>query len=171
MPENAPTTAAAQTGEALLGRNFTLLWSGETVSLLGTATTSVLLPLLAVSTFHAGPGWMGLLTAAAWLPWLIIGLPAGAWLDRLPPRRVMIIADLVAATTLTTVPLAAWSGGLSLSQLIIVALLGGVATVFFRTAYVKLLPLIVADMAWSGPTRDSSVPSRRPRSPDRAWPE
>ena len=146
MPENAVPTAARQNVQAPLGRNFTLLWSGETVSLLGSATTSVLLPLLAVSVFHAGPGWMGLLTAAAWLPWLIIGLPAGAWLDRLPPRRVMIIADLVAAAALITVPLAAWSGWLSLSQLIIVALLGGVATVFFRTAYVKLLPLIVADL-------------------------
>ena len=126
-------------------RNFALLWSGETVSLLGTATTAVLLPLLAVSTFHAPPGWMGLLTAAAWLPWLIIGLPAGAWLDHLAPRRVMIIADLVAAATLITVPVCWWLGLLSLPQLIIVALLGGVATVFFRTAYVKLLPLIVPD--------------------------
>jgi MFS family permease len=88
---------------------------------------------------------MGLLTAAAWLPWLLIGLPAGAWLDRLDPRAVMIIADLVAAATLASVPLGWWLGFLTLPQLLVVALLGGATTVFFRTAYVKLLPLIVPD--------------------------
>jgi hypothetical protein len=82
------------------------VWSGEGVSLLGAATTSILLPLLAVTHFHAGPGWMGLLTAAAWLPWLLIGLHAGAWLDRLDPRAVMITADLVSAATLANAPLA-----------------------------------------------------------------
>jgi len=56
-----------------------------------------------VTHFHAGPGWMGLLTAAVWLPWLLIGLPAGAWLDRLDLRAVMITADLVSAATLRQV--------------------------------------------------------------------
>lgn len=142
MSTSASTTAS---GPARLGVNFTLLWSGEAVSLMGTATTSVLLPLLAVTHLHAGPGWMGLLTASAWLPWLLIGMPAGAWLDRLDPRAVMIAADLVAAATLASVPLGWWLGFLSLPQLLVVALLGGTATVFFRPAYVKLLPLIVSD--------------------------
>ena len=128
-----------------LGHAFRLLWAGESVSLLGSATTSVLIPLLAVTQLGAGPGWMGVLTAAAWLPWLVIGLPAGAWLDRLDPRRAMIAADLVAAGALATVPLAWWLGVLTLPQLLVVALLGGGAAVFFRTAYVKLLPLIVTD--------------------------
>lgn len=128
-----------------LGRAFSLLWAGESVSLLGSATTSVLIPLLAVTQLGAGPVWMGLLTAAAWLPYLVIGLPAGAWLDRLDPRRAMIAADLVAAGSLASVPVAWWFGRLSLPQLLVVALLGGGAAVFFRTAYVKLLPLIVPD--------------------------
>jgi len=142
MPTTMPSTTLTR---SRLGTNFTLLWSGEGVSLLGTATTSVLLPLLAVTYFHAGPGWMGLLTAAAWLPWLLIGLPAGAWLDRLDPRAVMITADLVSAATLLSVPLGWWLGFLTLPQLLAVALLGGTATVFFRTGYLKLLPLIVPD--------------------------
>ncbi|HYI55809.1 MAG TPA: MFS transporter [Microlunatus sp.] len=136
---------AAPTGRVRLGRSFSLLWGGEGVSLLGAATTSVLLPLLAVTEFGAGPVWMGVLTAASWLPWLVIGLPAGAWLDRRDPRQVMIIADLVAAATLASVPIA-WSlQVLSLTQLAVVAVLGGTCTVFFRTAYVKLLPRIVPD--------------------------
>ena len=140
----APVRPRRSLGRSL-GRSFNLLWAGESVSLLGTATTAVLVPLLAVTQLGAGPGWMGLLTAAAWLPYLVIGLPAGAWLDRLDPRRAMIAADLVAAAALTSVPLAWWWGWLSLPQLLVVSLLGGGASVFFRTAYVKLLPLIVPD--------------------------
>lgn len=128
-----------------LGRAFHLLWAGEGVSLLGTATTSVLLPLLAITHFGAGPGWMGLLTAASWLPYLVVGLPAGAWVDAMDPRRVMITADLVAAGSLASVPVSWGIGLLTLPQLLVVALVGGVATVFFRAAYVGLLPLIVPD--------------------------
>jgi MFS family permease len=121
------------------------VWSGEGVSLLGAATTSILLPLLAVTHFHAGPGWMGQLTAAAWLPWLLIGLPAGAWLDRLDPRAVMITADLVSAATLASVPLGWWLGFLTLPQLLVVAVLGGAATVLFRTAGVRSEPVYPRD--------------------------
>ncbi|WP_188110699.1 MFS transporter [Aeromicrobium ginsengisoli] len=124
-------------------RNFSLLWLGEGVSLLGNATTAVLLPLLAVVDFGAGAGWMGALTAAAWLPWLVIGLPAGAWVDRMPPRRVMIIADLVAAVALASVPVAWLAGALTLPHLVVVALANGTCTVFFRTAYGRLIPGIV----------------------------
>ncbi len=125
-------------------RGFGLLWFGEGVSLLGNATTSILLPLVAVVAFDAGPGWMGLLAAAAWLPWLVIGLPAGAWVDRLPARGVMIVADLVAAASLASVPVGWALGVLTLPQLLAVALLGGACTVFFRTAYVVFLPQVVA---------------------------
>lgn len=131
------------TSTTAAGRNFHLLWFGEGVSVFGNATTSVLIPLLAVIQLDAGPFAMGALTALAWLPWLLIGLPAGAWIDRLPAREVMIVADLVAAATLLSVPVAWWTGTLTLAQLLVVAFVGGIATVFFRTAYVKLLPLVV----------------------------
>lgn len=145
MASLARTEARPATDPAVIGRRtgFGLFWFGEGVSLLGNATSTVLISLLAVVHLHAGPGWMGALTAAAWLPWLVIGVPAGAWVDQLPPRRVMIVADLVAATALLSVPLAWWLGVLSLLQLLLVAFVGGVSTVFFRPAYTKLLPLIV----------------------------
>jgi MFS family permease len=130
---------------AALGRDFHLLWFGEGVSVLGNATTAVLLPLLAVVGFGAGPGWMGALTAAAWLPWLVIGLPAGAWVDRLPPRSVMIVSDLVAAALLASIPIGHALGVLSLLQLLLVATGSGACTVFFRTAYVKLIPEVASD--------------------------
>jgi MFS family permease len=120
-------------------RNFALLWFGEGVSVLGNATTSVLLPLLAVVGFDAGAGWMGALTAAAWLPWLLIGLPAGAWVDRLPARRVMIVSDLAAAVTLASVPVAWLLDVLTLPHLAVAAFCNGVCTVFFRAAYPALV--------------------------------
>ncbi|WP_435201686.1 MFS transporter [Janibacter sp. GS2] len=124
-------------------RDFTLLWWGEGVSVLGNATTVVLVPLLAVTGLGAGAGWVGVLTAAAWLPWLLVGLPAGAWIDERSPRRVMIAADLTAAATLISVPLAWFAGALTLPHLATAALLNGVSTVFFRTAYVKLVTAVV----------------------------
>lgn len=120
-------------------RDFSLLWFGEGVSVLGNATTSVLLPLLAVVAFDAGPGWMGILTAAAWVPWLLIGLPAGAWVDRLPARRVMVASDVVAAAVLASIPVAWALGHLTLTHVVLAALGNGACTVFFRAAYPALV--------------------------------
>lgn len=136
-------TPVAQAVPLRQNRDFNLFWLGESVSLLGNATTAVLLPLLAVVEFDAGPGWMGALTAAAWLPWLVIGLPAGAWIDRLPPRLVMIASDLVAAAALASVPAAWLFDALTLPQLVAVALANGTCAVFFRTAFGKLVSDIV----------------------------
>lgn len=135
------TSTAPVAATPPLGRNrdFGLLWLGEGVSVLGNATTGVLLPLLAVTTFGAGPAWMGTLTAAAWLPWLLVGLPAGAWVDRLPARRVMLTSDLVAAATLASVPLAWVLDVLTLPHLLLAALGNGVCSVFFRAAYPSLV--------------------------------
>ena len=108
-------------------------------------TTTVVVPLLAVTTFDAGPGWMGLLSAAAWLPWLLVGLPAGAWVDRLDHRRVMITADLAAAASTASVPVAWALGVLTLPHLAVAALLTGTCAVFFRTAYGAIVPRIVRD--------------------------
>ena len=87
-------------------RDFNLLWLGEGVSVLGNATTVVLLPLLAVVGFDAGPGWMGVLTACAWLPWLVIGLPAGPGWTTWRPVGVMVASDLVGRRLLASVPVA-----------------------------------------------------------------
>lgn len=138
-PSPAPGPAVPRGPRRRPGRDFGLLWLGEGVSLLGNATTGVLMPLIAVFSFGAGPGWMGLLTACAWLPWLVFGLPAGAWVDVLPPRAVMIVSDLVAAAATASVPISAALGQLTLVQLLVVTLINGICTVFFRSAY----PLLV----------------------------
>jgi len=65
-------------------RDFRLLWLGETTSTVGTNISRLALPLVAVVTVQASTVQVGALTAATWLPWLVVGLPAGAWVDRLP---------------------------------------------------------------------------------------
>jgi hypothetical protein len=79
----------------LARRDFRLLWTGETTSCLGSSIGGVALPLAALSVLHASVLAVSALTAAAWLPWVLVGLPAGAWVDRLPRRPVMITAGVV----------------------------------------------------------------------------
>jgi MFS family permease len=119
------------------------LWFGETVSELGSSISSLAIPLVAVVTLHAGAFATGTLLAAAWLPWVVIGLPAGAWVDRLPARRVMIVADVVSVLAFASVPVAAWLGVLTIEQLLVCALLGGCAAVFFQTSYQVFLPSLL----------------------------
>lgn len=141
------TTRTAPVAATPLSRNrrFTLLWFGEGVSVLGAMTSTVVLPLLAVEHFDATPWQMGLLSAAAWLPWLLLGLVVGALVDRFDNRRVMIGSDLVAATALASIPVGAAVGVLGIGQLLGVALVTGTCTVFFRTAYAGLVPAVVPD--------------------------
>ena len=133
----------SRVGGLLRQRNFALLWFGETVSGIGSAMAAVGVPLLAVVVLKAGTFAVSALTAAAYLPWLLIGLPAGAWVDRLPPRPVLITSDLVCAVLYASLPVAAWAHVLTIGQVIGVELLAGAAGVFFSTAYVVYLPYLV----------------------------
>jgi MFS family permease len=122
---------------------FTRLWAGQSISLLGSRVTIIALPLTAVYVLHVTAFEMGVLTAAGSIAYLLVGLPAGAWVDRLPRRPVMIVADLGRAILLASIPLASILGLLSMGQLYLVALLVGMLTVFFDVAYQSLLPSVV----------------------------
>ncbi|MFB8212810.1 MFS transporter [Streptomyces sp. NPDC056010] len=124
-------------------RDFRLLWCGETAGKFGASVTGVAMPLVAVSTLDASTFEVGLLSAAAWAPWLIIGLPVGVWVDRLRRRPIMLAAAAVSLVLFAAIPIASWSGRLSIGLLLAVALLAGTATVFFQTAYTAYLPTIL----------------------------
>lgn len=125
-------------------RNFRRLWLGDTVSQFGSSITVTAIPLLAALVLAATPFEMGLLTAADTAAFLLVGLPAGAWVDRMRRRPLMLGADLGRAALLASVPVAWWFGVLTLAQLIVVGLLVGVLTVFFDVAYQSFLPSVVA---------------------------
>ncbi len=146
--QGAPEASGGQRGYRRAGgllwqRNFRLLWIGETISQLGNAMALVGVPLVAVIVLRASTFTVGVLTAAGWLPWLVIGLPAGAWVDRLPARRVMIACDVISAVLYASVPITAWAGVLTTGLVVGVQLGGGAASVLFMTAYQVYLPSLV----------------------------
>ena len=165
-----PLAGGRRRGGLVWHRNFRLLWFGETVNQLGSAMALVGVPLLAVIGLGASPFVVGALAATAWLPWLVIGLPAGAWVDRLPARPLMIICDLVSAVLYASVPVAYWLHGLTIAQLLAVELLAGGAAVFFSTAYQVNLPSLVSRRSWSRATPNCRAALQPPRWAAGAWP-
>ncbi|MCW3813345.1 MFS transporter [Micromonospora sp. DR5-3] len=139
------TQAPATTSHPSLwrSRNFLLLWSGQTVSEVGTRVSGVAVPLLATAVLDASIFQISLLTVLAWLPYLIFSLPAGVLADRVDQRRLMIACDLGRAALLLSVPVVALVGHLTLSFLYVVVGLSGVLTVAFTVAYRSLLPALV----------------------------
>jgi MFS family permease len=124
-------------------RDFRHLWAAESVSQVGSQVTLVALPLLAVTRLDASPFQMGLLTSLETLAFLVIGLPAGAWVDRWRRKRVLVTGDLVRAVAIGSLPVAAALDALTLGQLYVVALISGTATVFFDVGYQSYLPTLV----------------------------
>lgn len=120
--------------------DFRLLLSGAAVSQIGAQVTVVALPLVAVIELDASPMEVGLLTAAETAAFLLVGLPAGAWVDRMRRLPLLIRTDVVRAVTMLSLPLAAWAGALTMAQLYVAALITGVATVFFDIAHQSYLP-------------------------------
>jgi MFS family permease len=130
-------------GGLIWHRDFRLLWTGDTISQFGSEISVLALPLVAVLTLHASTFEVGVLTAVQYAAFLLVGLPAGAWCDRIRRRPVMIATDAIRAALLASIPIAAALGVLTLGQLLTVALLLGLATVFFDVAYQSYLPSLV----------------------------
>ena len=124
-------------------RDFLRLWAGDSISQIGTTVTFIALPLLAIQVLDATPFEVGLLTTFETAAFLLVGLPAGAWVDRLRRRNVLITGDLGRALLLGSLPLAWMFDVLTLPQVYAVALLTGVLTVFFDVAYQSYLPFLV----------------------------
>jgi MFS family permease len=123
--------------------NFLKLWFGETASLLGSQVTYLAMPLTAAMTLNATPLQMGALGTVQYIPWLLVGLPAGAWVDRWRRRPVMVAADLGRTALLSLIPIAAVAGILRMEHLYVVGFLGGTLNVFFDVAYSAYLPSLV----------------------------
>jgi MFS family permease len=123
--------------------DFLRLWSAQTISQFGSQITFLALPLAAILVLHASAFEVAALTAVEWTPWLLFSLPAGAWVDRLPRRRVLVVTDLGRAAALVSIPIAYAFDALSLWQLYGVGFFTGTLTVFFEVAYVAYLPSLV----------------------------
>jgi MFS family permease len=123
--------------------DFLKLWSAETVSQFGTQISELALPLAAIDVLHASAFEVAALTTVEFLPFLLVSLPAGVWVDRLPRRPILIAGDLARAGLLASIPLAYFFDALTIWQLYGVGFSVGIATVFFDIAYQSYLPSLV----------------------------
>ena len=119
-------------------------WTAGTTSSVGSAVGAVALPLTALTVLDATAFQMGLIAAASYVAWLVIGLPAGVIVQRLPLRGAQVGADLARALAVASIPLAWWWGWLTVAQLVVVALVVSFANVLFDVANATFLPAIVS---------------------------
>lgn len=124
-------------------RAFRYVYAANLTESIGFQVGYLAVPVLAVSVLAATPGQVGLLAVFGTAAFLLIGLPAGVWVDRTPRPTVLVAAGLTRAALYASVPLAWWAGALTLGQLYAVVLLVGVATVFGDVAAQSVLPELV----------------------------
>lgn len=124
-------------------RDFGMLWSGQIVSEIGSQVTVLALPTLAIFSFHAGAAAVGLLVAAQRIPFPVIALGAGAIVDRVRKRNLMVVCNLARAAILVGIPVLTAVGALQLWHLFVAALAMGVFSVFFDLAYLAYVPMLV----------------------------
>ena len=123
--------------------DFMKLWAGQTVSELGSVVTRTAVPLVALLVLGAGPFEMALLVVSASLGVLLVGLVAGAWVDRLRRRPLLISADAVRAVLLLSIPVAHLAGVLRFEQLYLVVFLEGCLGSLFDAAYPAYVPSLI----------------------------
>jgi predicted MFS family arabinose efflux permease len=123
--------------------DFLRLWTGQTISEFGSVVTRTAIPLVALLVLGAGPREMALLVVAASSAVLLVGFFAGAWVDRLPRRPVLIWTDVVRAALLFWIPVAYALGLLRIEQLYIVAFIQAALGTLFHSAYRAYLPALV----------------------------
>ncbi|MGI5283371.1 MFS transporter [Nonomuraea polychroma] len=123
--------------------DFLRFLSSHVANELGANFSRVALPLVAVLVLHAGPAEVGVLASLQTAAYLLIGLPAGVWVDRMRRRRVMMVSDVARFVLLGSIPVAAELGVLSIEMMFVVALLAGTAQVFNDVADQTYLPKLV----------------------------
>jgi MFS family permease len=123
--------------------DFLRLWSAQSVSMVGSQVSGLALPLVAILVLKASTFEVAALGVLEFLPFVLLTLPAGVWVDRLRRRPILVVADWGRAVALGSVPLAYALGGLTLGQLYVVGFVVGVFTVFFDVSYQSYLPSLV----------------------------
>ncbi len=123
-------------------RNFALLWGGQFVSSVGSQVSLIAFPVLMYALTHSAVQ-TGLIGALRGLPYLVLMLPAGALVDRMNRKRVMIVCDVGRAIALGSIPFALALRHLSIAQLYLVTLIEGTLMVFFTLAETASIPHVV----------------------------
>ena len=138
-----PAAPAAKRPSLFRHADFLKLWSAETVSQFGTQVSLLAIPLIAAVVLNVTPFEFGLLATIEFLPFILISLPAGVWVDRLRRRPILIVGDIGRGLSLLSIPVAFELHALTIWQLYLVGFINGCLTVFFDVAYQAYLPALV----------------------------
>jgi MFS family permease len=133
----------APTPSVVRNPDFLRLWAAETISQFGTQVSLLALPIVAVALLQATPLEVALLGTIEFVPFMLFSLPAGAWVDRLRRRPILIVGDVARGIALATIPVAYVFSALTIWQLYVVGFVVGTLTVFFDVAYQSYLPSLV----------------------------
>jgi len=123
--------------------NFLRLWIGQSVSQFGNQFTGLALQFLAVKTLLASPAEIGILAALGTLPFLLIGLLVGVWVDRHRRRPILIVGDFGRGVIVVAIAALTVLGLVRMEYLYVLAFATGVLTVFFDVSYQAYLPALV----------------------------
>ena len=123
--------------------DFLKLWTGQSISELGSQVSQLAIPWLAAVGLHASPFTFSLLAVLGFLPFILFALPAGVWVDRLRRRQILIVGDAARAVLLALIPILWAVGVLQIWHLLILQFVIGVFTVFFDVAYQSYLPALI----------------------------
>jgi MFS family permease len=122
---------------------FQKFWTASTLSAFGTSVTAVALPVLVIDQLAADPVQVGIVNAAQFVPYAVLGLVAGVFVDRWRRRRTLVVASLGRAVSLAGIPVLWAIGALEVWSLVTLLLLFGSFSVFAFAASQSLLPRVV----------------------------
>jgi len=128
---------------ASVSRRFWTYWTASAISSVGTSVTAVALPLTAITVLGASAVEVSVITAASYVAWLLIGLPAGVITQRLPLRGVQVAMDLTRLLAIASIPFAWYAGVLTVVHLAVAALVVSLSSVLFDVSNSTFLPSIV----------------------------
>jgi len=123
--------------------DFLKLWTGQSISELGSQVSQLAIPWLAAVGLHASPIEFSLLGVLGFLPFILFALPAGVWVDRLRRRNILIVGDASRAVLLALIPILWVAGVLQIWHLLVLQFVIGIFTVFFDVAYQSYLPALI----------------------------
>ena len=133
-------------GDLLRDAAYRRLWASILTSSFGNQVMMLALPLTAAVLLQATPTQMGLLTAIELLPFLLLSLPSGVWLDRVRKLPVYVLGESLIGVAAASVPLAWWLGWLSMGWLYVVGfMLGAVHTVAGTAAQIVLTQVVARE--------------------------
>ncbi len=139
----ADAVAERRASSAFSNPNFVKLWSGQSVSLIGTQVTQFTMPLIAILSLNATVAEVGVLNALRFVPVVLLSLFAGVWLDRRRRRPVLIACALGNAVLIGLVPLASVAGLLSIGLLYVVVTMTGLLSMTFDVGAMTYVPNLV----------------------------